>query len=500
MIRNVVIGCLFTVLTVDVLAMATVCAEPLLQSGVEPLARIEASKIQGKITIDQAALYKLALFSQPEELPEEFQSATPVFGTTDRDRLDGLVTLAHIYAIITEDWELLSAETQQAIEAHFSPQAQAKKSAELQHDLPDTWFTAHFAIHWNSDPANPDYPTGGFQYIEVLSNTLEANWDALTASTGLGYAAPVLPVTPLPVYVANTIEFGWITLPPTAWAIGLPDQIQIRNNLNLADLGTTGLHELFHVFQWDYADKDSFDFSYYSDNCWWMEATAVWMEHHVHGTDYIGYIRQYIDYPHRSLTRSWEPFGTQPEDHPEYGVVIFAKYLQEHIDDLNTMGDNWNVIREVWTEVIQMTDHSCLTALENVLTRYGYTLHDFFVHFTAANYYHVDPNAGYQDGGSPNWPKVKVENEHQHNLSLTFPPATGRGDVAPLGASYVEIEADLPYHHYMQLKLDFVANQYHHDVRMLLFGPNLTAPDEQVITGTFTYPDTWEFTGNIAPG
>ncbi len=499
MIQKSTIVCLFIVLIIGVLTPSSAQAEPSCQGIMEALARIEIAKTTGEITVDEAALYKLALFSQPEKLPTEFQPAATILDTSAHDRSDGLIILAHIHAVVTEDWELLSAETRQTIEDHFSLQAQVEKSAQLQHNLPNTQYTAHFAIHWNSDPTSPDYPVGGFQYIEILSNTLEINWTNLTV--GLGYAEPILPVTPLPVYVASTIEFGWITLPPTVPAIGLPDQIQFKNNLNQNDLDTLGLHELFHVFQWDYADQDDFDFFYYTDNCWWMEATAVWMEHHVYNTDYIWLIRRYIDYTYRSLIRTWDPLGDEAADHPEYGVVVFAKYLEEHIDNLNTIGNNGNVIREVWENVPQVSGYTCLTAMENVLARYGHTLSNFFVHFTLANYLHATPSVGYQDGGNSNWPAVGVKPEHQHELTLTSSSVSRYDTLAPHAANYVEINSNMPYHPGIRLHLDLQIDYSYHDVRLLLFGPNLTAPEERVITPTYvTPPGSWQFAGDATLG
>jgi hypothetical protein len=42
-----------------------------------PVDRIEAAKVAGKITPDEAALYKLYAFTEPDKLPSQFQFPNP---------------------------------------------------------------------------------------------------------------------------------------------------------------------------------------------------------------------------------------------------------------------------------------------------------------------------------------------------------------------------------------------------------------------------------------
>lgn len=88
-------------------------------------------------------------------------------------------------------------------------------------------------------------------------------------------------------------------------------------------------HEFFHAIQFGY-------YAYYED-IWWWEATATWMEDIVYPDInlYTRSIPYYSNFPY--LPMDYENYAH------EYGMCIFAKYLEEYRGGTGT-------IREIWEE------------------------------------------------------------------------------------------------------------------------------------------------------
>ena len=110
----------------------------------------------------------------------------------------------------------------------------------------------------------------------------------------------------------------------------------IRNNyqnfpLDEADnIKVTAAHEYFHAIQFGYDGWEK---------PWLLEASAVWMEEEIY--DYINdcyqYMKNWFDYPHRSLDESGYHW---------YGSFIFFEYLEQH------MGGN-AIIRQIMEKSVK---------------------------------------------------------------------------------------------------------------------------------------------------
>jgi hypothetical protein len=132
----------------------------------------------------------------------------------------------------------------------------------------------------------------------------------------------------------------------------------------LSSLRVTAAHEFFHAVQFAYnATQDS----------WFMEGTAVWMEDIVYPTinDYVQYLplsqvvrpRQSTDYA-----------GTLER----YGAVTFWKFLSERFRD-NT------IIRQVWNAAVPATQRNGLGAVALVLGTRHTTLAGEFARYGVWN-------------------------------------------------------------------------------------------------------------------
>ena len=92
----------------------------------------------------------------------------------------------------------------------------------------------------------------------------------------------------------------------------------------------TAAHEYFHAIQFGYDGWEK---------PWLLEASAVWMEEEIY--DYINdcyqYMKNWFDYPHRSLDESGYHW---------YGSFIFFEYLEQH------MGGN-AIIRQIMEKSVK---------------------------------------------------------------------------------------------------------------------------------------------------
>jgi hypothetical protein len=151
----------------------------------------------------------------------------------------------------------------------------------------------------------------------------------------------------------------------------------------LAALQVTAAHEFFHAVQFAYD---------YSEDSWFMEGTAAWMEDEVY--DGVDDNRQY-------LSRSALAKPSVPVDRGngfyQYGAWIFWRYLTESFDA--------DLVRETWGYADGSAvgiDQYSLKALAHAIADRGETFTDVFATFGIWN---VVPEDFYSEGaayrGSP---------------------------------------------------------------------------------------------------
>ena len=197
-----------------------------------------------------------------------------------------------------------------------------------------------------------DNTNGIPDYVETVDTTLENVWS--TEVGAMGYRAPKSdansphhgPDSKLDVYIANIGNkglYGYCTTddPHTTkpsyryWDMSAycvldddyaPAQFPPPYANGLAALQVTAAHEFFHAVQFAYD---------YSEDSWFMEGTAAWMEDEVY--DAVNDNRQY-------LSRSALAKPSVPVDRGngfyQYGAWIFWRYLTESFDP--------DLVRETW--------------------------------------------------------------------------------------------------------------------------------------------------------
>lgn len=145
--------------------------------------KIEQAKGRGELTVDEAARLRLTALLEPQALPaafrptpDELQSLVQVEPPGYRD---GEAALAGPMKALYFDQDLWSAETKAYVESRLV----AADAQSLDYSQPAVYSTAHFDIHFDLDPASPDYPgdPGGpytaISYTLELASALEDTWN-----------------------------------------------------------------------------------------------------------------------------------------------------------------------------------------------------------------------------------------------------------------------------------------------------------------------------------
>jgi len=437
----------------------------------DAIGRIEAARLSGRLTTDQAARYRLWALADPTRLPLEFQPTpgTARFAAEGEDLHDGLQEVAEMLDALFVDQADWNAETRMAILAEFEEGEHLYRAA-LAAALPATELTDHFAIHWD-DTGGPDAPRGGFAYVELLGKRLEEAWKELEAygyqmpnPLDFGEAPGPDGVARFDVSVVHEAKVcGVVTITKQmASAVTLPGDMWIFNRHTDEFLATLTAHELFHILHWNYAGfhDDSCPvgklnaWSWYIDQgAWLMESTATWIEDEIYPNDnrYIGKIHQYTNVPDVSLFAGTNISGETPEaPGHQYGAVVFIKFLQEHLAANAGYNPTRDIVRDIW-ENVPLENNSTVGAVTHVLMNppsgdrpyedYNDTWRSIFDDFAVANYL-----KDYDDHGActppPNpkcWPNVKVVQVETPRARPAVPVERNlQGFEAP-GAQYVEI-------------------------------------------------------------
>jgi hypothetical protein len=433
--------------------------------------KIEAARLSGRLTTDQAARYRLWALADPNRLPPEFQptAGTARVAAEAEDLHDGLQELAEMLDALFVDQADWSAETRMAILAEFE-EGERRYRAALAAALPATELTEHFTIHWD-DKGGPDAPRGGFAYIELLGKRLEEAWKELEAygyqmpdPVDFGEAPGSDGVARFDVSVVHEAKVcGVVTITKQmASAVTLPGDMWIFNRHTDEFLATLTAHELFHILHWNYAGfhDDSCPvgklnaWSWYIDQgAWLMESTATWIEDEIYPNDnrYIGKIHQYTDVPDVSLFVGTNISGQTPgaKEH-QYGAVVFIKFLQEHLAANAGYNPTRDIVRDIW-ENVPLQGNSTIEAVTHVLMHppsganpyvdYTDTWRSIFDDFALANYLkdYDDRGECTPPPGSQCWPNVKVVKVETPRVHPSAPTERNLPGFEAPGAQYVEI-------------------------------------------------------------
>ena len=208
-----------------------------------------------------------------------------------------------------------------------------------------------------------------------------------------------VPADAVDIYLANIGDRGYygycapepLASAPTAhhtpaFCVLDNDYAEFSKGTPLSNLQVTAAHEFFHAVQFAYdATEDS----------WFMESTAVWMEDQVFDT--INDNIQYLPYgplgkPRVSLDKN-TTFGV-------YGGWIFFRWVTEHRPAL--LGQLPRIILSMWQRAAAGThDRYSLQAVRSALAAAKLPLPNAFARFAAAN---RDPRRTYAEGRANSYP------------------------------------------------------------------------------------------------
>lgn len=292
-------------------------------------------------------------------------------------------------------------------------------------DIVDKW-AEYFEEVWSKEVVELGFinPTGTENYLyEIyIANTgdnIEGNNDDTTPSLGFGFLGITTTYCDLNGLVTLCAE----KISDAYSYIVVNGYIHDENTMKI-----TAAHEFFHAIQFGYLSVDSW---FNTENTWWIEATATWMEEVVYDdiNNYYQKVRSWLKKPWLSLKYS----DNQYEDH-EYGDVLFIIFLTELYLKDSYLLRSQDFVRHAWEEELAGLD-----AIDKVLREiYGKPGFDeAFKEFVALN---GVADIGYELGGyeeGAQYGRAQLTDYHD-----TYPVTTTEiaGETAPqeLGSNYIQ--------------------------------------------------------------
>jgi len=225
-------------------------------------------------------------------------------------------------------------------------------------------------------------------------------------------------------------------------------------------LRITAAHEFFHAIQVG-------SYAYWGSDRWFMELTAVWMEHN----GFPGIHDYWFDLPLYFQRFAGLPFNTSVFG--GYERSVWAHYLTKRFGR--------DILRDIWGGMKQAP---VLSSMAAVLPRYGTTFESEYALFSDWNYYtadRADPLRYYDEG--KNYPRLSA------NVSTTFggSSASVSGSLYPLSTQYYEIalSADTLTAVVANINLKGASDPAPSktDVRLTLSASNVQPPFQKVAKG-----------------
>jgi len=305
--------------------------------------------------------------------------------------------------------------------------------------------TDHFNVKWGS--------SGSFsnETIQMIGQALEDAWDIEVEN--LGYPDPSgADEYYIDFYIGNTgddvpninFEGAYTTIygdyPFPSYIVIHPDIVSSQSATR-----DVSAHEFFHVIQFGIVVRQNC--FYGSDDMWWWEATATWMEDVVWDdiNNYAYYIFPYAETPQESL----------PSDKSfyfPYSRAIWGKYLSEN------HGGN-DAIKSIWTGC---SNRGVLYGTDAYLSSFdGYSLKKAYGEFMAKN-----AVLDYEEGDLYERLGIEFARQDVHN-SYPVLEYVKDSDTLPryLGANIVEFDAytvDSPKN--LVIEFDGESSSHNYDV------------------------------------
>jgi hypothetical protein len=222
-----------------------------------------------------------------------------------------------------------------------------------------THFKAIAGIEYQNDQNIEDLATKLLDYAEQ-------SWQKEVEE--LGFTKPRNSDTKkIDIYIGNKQAYNYETkqyetIPSNyaGWATSYPSDNtpNFVMNPSISDelLKVTISHEFFHTIQYAYFDETQINDTKWTNNIWWLEATAVIMEDEVYDDidDYINYLDDFFN-------KSYKNIETYDGSH-EYSMAIFAKYIKEKY--------GLTIIKESLSKIETSGDDGFFEILDDLLQSY----------------------------------------------------------------------------------------------------------------------------------
>ena len=362
--------------------------------------KIEKAYHDGRIGIDQRALYHAYALLKPSQLPSEFQG--------EQERRCATWVLDQIF----QTWHQLSPSTQNELEQlGFRPTGSLSRPGGLDSSRTTRHFRIHYSVASGDTNAVSSYDGDGNgtpDYIDMVMNILEYVWTYFedTLSYNMPPSDSIAGGDSLyDVYIFK-LEHGVYGYVQPERIIGdnprspLHERysaisfMALRNNYDdfsgtdEENLKVTVAHEFFHAIQDGYDEYQK---------AWLKEATAAWVEDVIYDeiNNNYQYLPSWFDEPYIPLDAdSYEAPGHW------YGSWIFFQYLTEHVGGVS-------FIRSIWERSVaydtKSKDYS-MHIIKERLNEIGTTFEETFQNFALTNWFRTIPPYNYEEGA--NFPHI----------------------------------------------------------------------------------------------
>lgn len=350
---------------------------------------IDKAYSSGNISRGEKIFYNVQAIFAPQNLPSEFQSASPSVIRSGTPFVNEAL----------DNWAILTPEQQALVSGYLT-----RPSNELEYISGES----HFAIHYDTSGYDsvpledlnsndiPDY----VERIGLYSDSCYRHYQY-----NLEYYPPPMDGDSLyDIYLVNMPYAYGLTVKEdpgdSAWD-DFSSYIQINSTLNIAQpnhdpegtvIGAqkiTCAHEYYHATQLAYSYEPS-------PNLWWTEGTAVFFEDEVYdeADNHYSFLPDFFNYPDTSLIDS-SPSGL---GYHSYSTFIWPSFLSEKF--------GIDILKKIW-EYIRYSDP--LPSIDSALGLFSEEMTTVFPEFTVWNYFTESrADTAYHDDGA-NYPLIMID-------------------------------------------------------------------------------------------
>jgi hypothetical protein len=428
---------------ITILCFVVLLITSMLHAGPSVTGLINSDFKAGKITFDDAVIYKALAVQTPWILPKKYRDGAPVRDGTPLI-LEVLIELKHAHPEVQKYVKYILASPKDR-EKIAVPSLNSVKLSRKDISLNALVFYKEKAKEKREQYVTPEghfiiyyYKNGkesvDLSYVEDAGKYLEESWERIVDD--FSYRAPSLGDDGhLDVFIEDLgSSYG------SAYPGDSDTEAYIKINRDYSDfsenddpegkavgaLKVTTAHELFHHIQYAYLSVEV-----KNREKWWIESCATFMEDEVYDyvNDYDGYIGEFMSETDTSI----DELDTSTLS--IYGAVLINKLLKERFNS-----NNQEIIREILEEIDD--DNTTIQAMAKVLGERGQDLAVLFSEFALWNLFTGTRfQNGYYEEGEQYDGISGFQNTHTIGTSITSTDEQ-KIEIDNLAASYYQIIPD----------------------------------------------------------